>query len=466
MVFNHETITTKKGCYYLNKKVSFYANDIINKDILRKFWNSFSFGHSDIEFMQTDDLVFYTDIAKQVELGEYTYAINVETDGIFVKAKDEKGLISGFMTLIDLIKMDDDGNVKIDCCEIYESPYIKKRMIHFCVFPETEIWELKKFVRLCGALKYTHVVIEFWGMLKFDCLKELSWDNAFTKDMIRPIVKEANEMGIEIIPMFNHWGHAAQCRIIHGKHVVLDQNPKLQYLFDDTGWCWNFLSSKTKNLLKNIRYELIELCGDGSYFHIGCDEAEGFSYTKEKMDEVCEYINEVNADISSYGRKAIMWADMFLYKKPLYENENIYGGAPTEKAAEYMLDSVDKNIVMADWQYSCTKTPIETSILLKNAGFDVLICPWGRDFESDSVEVCLDTIKDYNVDGIMHTTWHTLSNGTMYVGKVAMESWTKSTKDTVPVYAAKTASIQRKVCFADGNYERSGWARLQISTRT
>ncbi len=71
----------------------------------------------------------------------------------------------------------------------------------------------------------------------------------------------ANELGIEIIPMFNHLGHASASRVMHGKHVVLDQNPKLQPLFSEDGWSWNLDNQNTVKLLRNIREELI----DGGY---------------------------------------------------------------------------------------------------------------------------------------------------------------------------------------------------------
>ena len=43
-----------------------------------------------------------------------------------------------------------------------------------------------------------------WGMLNFDCMKELSWPHGFTKEQIRPLLAEAHDLGMEIIPMFNH----------------------------------------------------------------------------------------------------------------------------------------------------------------------------------------------------------------------------------------------------------------------
>jgi hypothetical protein len=112
---------------------------------------------------------------------------------------------------------------------------------------------LKKCVRSCAIAKYSHIIFEFWGMLKFDCMKELSWPFAYSKEEIKKIVSEANALGVEIIPMFNHLGHASACREINGKHVVLDQNPQMEYLFESYGWAWNLKRDDVRSLLSKVR---------------------------------------------------------------------------------------------------------------------------------------------------------------------------------------------------------------------
>lgn len=146
-------------------------------------------------------------------------------------------------------------------------------MIHICVFPENDLYFIKKLIRLAVLCQYTHIVIEFWGMLRYDRLKELAWPHAFTKAEAGELIRECRELGMEPVPMFNHLGHATGSRLCYGKHVVLDQNAKLEHLFTPDGWAWNIGSSEVAELLRGIRIELYELFGPGEYCHIGCDEA-------------------------------------------------------------------------------------------------------------------------------------------------------------------------------------------------
>ena len=461
MIFNHYT-EIKNGFYYLDAVTAAKSNAVLDKDVLKELWKGFSMHCLELILQHTDDLVFVAGDPRHIELCGFPYAINIDENGIFLTASDKKNLIYGFLTLIECIAGDNDGRAKIGCGVIREKPVISNRMIHYCVFPDTELWELQRFVRFCAVLKYTHIVIEFWGMLKYDCCAELSWNHAFSKEQIQPVVKEAECLGIEIVPMFNHWGHASQSRAMHGKHVVLDQNPKLHNLFSDDGWRWNTGNPKTRGLLKLVRNELAELFPKSGYFHIGCDEAYGFKYTKAEMDGICSFVNRISDEFARDGKRVIMWADMLLYNDENYSKRNVYSAAATKEGAKYMMRNLSKEIVCADWQYDCTEYPIETSLTLKDAHFDTLLCPWDR--TPQNTGACIKTAYEHGLYGIMQTTWHTLSSGSMaHVVKTAAECFGNQPCLNITPYLTKAAEILRKVYFADGNYRKAGWSRHEVS---
>ncbi len=452
------------NCFYINKNQKAFANDCLNKDVLVEFWHNCSFQFSKIDLSTINEFEFYIGNAKKPSLKSGEYAINVEENGVYVVAKGEKELIRAFVTLAQKMSMDYDGNVKIDVCQIEEEPKVKVQMAHFCIFPETKLYELEKFVRLCGALKYSHVIVEFWGMLKYDCLKELAWEHAFSKDQIRPIIKIANDFGMEVIPMFNHWGHASASRFCRGKHVVLDQNLSLQKYFSETGWCWEYKNPEVRKLHSQIREELIELCGNGEYFHIGCDEAWGFDFSKESMTEFCDYVNSVSEELCKMGRRAIIWGDMFVYKREEFNPKNsYYAFSRSLETEKFFLEHLDKRMVIGDWQYTCPCYPVETSKIFVDAGFDVLICPWDRGWKQ--IKACVDTAMD-GLYGIMHTTWHTINNGYPYLNYVSERVWgVKEAEDLEDVHTyqyCKTATVLRKAYSINGNYEKTGFGEKQI----
>ncbi len=463
MLFEHSKMIKKEGAYYFRGEVTGKAHPALDKPIIKELWHGFSFHLSTLRIDKADQLEFRLGNAEVLPVGDASYAIHVTPDGIAVSAGNEKELICAFMTLIDLIRASSDGeSVLIDCCEIREKPLIKNRMIHFCVFHSTELWQIERFIRFCGVLKYTHIVLEFWGMFKYRAMKELSWQEGYTAEQLRPLIQMANDLGIEIIPMLNHWGHASAGRLSCGKHVVLNQDPSLQYLFDQTGWCWDHQNPKTLELLGKMREELCDLCGKGGYFHIGCDEAYGFDYSEESMSSICSYVNDLAKSIKSLGRKTIIWGDMILSKHPEYHHDNSYvAGCKSIECEKFMQDALDKDIVVADWQYWVKNAPVETAILLKNAGFDTLLCPWDSAGDRLSVKACCETVQENDLFGIMHTTWHTLAtHGMESALEAAMRCWHKGDASETTL---KAAVALRKVYFSP-SYERSGWKYDEVNT--
>ena len=356
----------------------------------------------------------------------------------------------------------DEGSEKfaVGCGTMRRRGDIKFRSVHLCIFPETSLDFLKKCVLTCGAMKFTHVVLEFWGMVKYDFMKELAWDFAYTKEQIKPVIDIAHAVGLEVIPMFNHFGHASASRINYGKHVVLDQNPRLATLFNDDGWVWNFEDEKVYNILKNIRKELIELCGEGSYFHLGCDEAYSFGESEEKGRILAEYLNRIQKELDEEGRRAIIWGDMLLPKNEFknYTNgENRYtANIEDEGMIKILSEKLDRKIVIADWQYNVSETPWKSSQYFAERGFDVLCCPW------QNVSSAIKTAKEENLMGIMHTTWHTLSIDFWTVIYAGMCSWNEEEAITnSELLRSYAASLVRKLAPSPGDYKKAGWAEKQ-----
>jgi len=343
------------------------------------------------------------------------------------------------------------------------------RSAHLCIFPETKPEYLRKCIRSCCMAKYTHIVLEFWGMIKLDCLKELSWPFALEKALVKELVAEANAMGVEIIPMFNHLGHASGCRIIHGKHVVLDQNPNLEYMFKNYGWEWNYCEKEVYDLLSKVRDELIEVCGDGSYFHIGCDEAYAACFDEEGVKEMTDYINRLCKSLMSKGRQAIMWGDMLLCPDDMDKLDGIYYSNSKKYVADYLINNLSKEIIIADWQYGATDEVWKTSLYLKEKGFNLLCCPWNS---KTNIASAISTANTLGLKGIMETTWHTLITVFPLMVFAGYYSYSYGNAESVhPLYkgelvkdgfSSHSAYVLRKVNPSGGEYLNSGWAELSV----
>ena len=390
-----------------------------------------------------------------------TAVLTVTEQGIRIVGADPAAMARGFITMLERIEYDRPSNsLRIPCGRVEERPHMAFRTVHLCLFPETSLRFVKKCIRACGIAKYSHIVLEFWGMLKLDCMAELAWPFAHTKEEIRPLIEEARTLGMEIIPMFNHLGHASANRELYGKHVVLDQNPRLEYLFNTHGWEWDFESEEVYDLLARVRRELIELCGEGSYFHLGCDEAYSLGYGENRAEALCHYLNRIAAELREQGRRTIIWGDMLLLRRDYVGESQKYScNMENEEIYRTLIEGLDKDIIIADWQYHLSCDIWKSSTALKEAGFEVVCCPWDTQSNARSAIV---NVQKQELMGIMHTTWHTLSKGfpiMLYSGRAAYSGETEVKAKEVRFSAAEVA---RRVLPAHGIYEDAGWSEKVI----
>lgn len=397
------------------------------------------------------------------------YVINVTEQGAFVCGKDYKSAVKGFWTLLEMIFCFGRDDYRVDCGKTLDSAKISFRAVHICLFPEYSLNTIRKVIRTCGMAKYTHLILETWGCIKLDALKELAWPQGHSKEEIRELVSEANAMGMEVIPFFQHLGHAALARMGYaGKHTVLDQNLALEHLFypRSYGWVWNFKNDETKALLKAVRDELCDLFGEGEYFHLGCDEA-GIEF---ESDELCDWLNEVQTDLKKQGRRAIVWGDMLL-SKAFFPEEKIDPRRPwtiayecnsTLEYANAIHEKLSKDIVIADWQYHVEQPIWKSSKLLSEKGFDVICCPWEL---HDNISSAVNTAKELELVGIMETTWNKLivSPGVQNMVYAGLCSWgDPKFAEWFDGMSERAYNIYRRVAPDGKTYETSGWSEKQV----
>lgn len=196
------------------------------------------------------------------------YAIKINGEKAAISFENEKALNYAFFTLLQLIEVRcskfGQEVFTLPQCEIQDKPALNgMRAVHICVFPESPYAKIRRAVRLAAFLKYTHVIIEFWGTYRYKCFKDFGRKGlTYSRRQIKAIVNDAQAMGLELIPMLNVYGHASENRAIYGKHTALDQNLKHADLFDTSGWTWNltnddvfdFAKANDKRTLRAFRF--------------------------------------------------------------------------------------------------------------------------------------------------------------------------------------------------------------------
>lgn len=132
-----------------------------------------------------------------------------------------------------------------------------------------------------------------------------------------------------------------------------------------------------------------------------------------------------------------------------------YVANSTPEISEMLLNSLNKNIIIADWQYGRYHENWKTSEKFKNYGFNTVCCPWDN---KDNIDSAIRTVKEYCLFGIIHTTWHSLFKGfseMVYAGVVSYGAENKNLSDIRSFYCAHLA---RMAMTSNGEYEKCGWS--------
>ncbi len=414
------------------------------------------------------------------------HILHVSGDGIAASATGTAAARHAWFTLLQLLQPSRHaGEYSLPHVEIHDWPDIGFRGLHLCVFPETTELALEKAIRLAALLKFTHLTIEFWGMLKFDALRELSWPHAWDKQRASRLFDIARGFGLEIIPMFNGWGHAPASRVAMGRHVVLDQNPALAPLFEPDGWTWCVSNPESQKILRAVYDELIELAGPGRYFIIGCDEAYSHATCDscrrhDPVELFTGHINSLAKFVQSRGRRPIMWGDALLERArwPVPYEANACPVLSTHES----LPHLSRDIVIADWHYGVTTGEIATLAHFREQGFDVLGCPWGMS-RANSLLTANAAIKQSG--GFLSTTWNSIEECIPQLIITATHAWNAGNLPATvtperlsipecgwphnlgwPLARTVSASLLRKLIPAGGDYHRAGWTRCELEPRS
>ena len=126
----------------------------------------------------------------------------------------------------------------------------------------------------------------------------------------------------------------------------------------------------------------------------------------------------------------------------------------------YFPEHLNRDLLIADWQYDATEAPVETSSIFQSAGYDCLLCP--RDKGIPQLRTVISTVKEQHLDGYLHTTWHTLSKGFRYVLLAGVGGFENLDGYDRLAAAVNAASLLRRVLPCGGDYEKAGWNKVQI----
>lgn len=348
------------------------------------------------------------------------YDIEVSPNGIVIDASTETGVRYALSTLRQaaepLRNLKKSNIFAMPQIRISDYPSMGFRGMHLCVFPETELPELEKLIRLSAFYKLNYIVIEPWGTFPYECEPDFVWpDGQISRDDFAFLRDLAKSLNVTMIPQINILGHASWSRSASAKHTVLNLHPEYAPLFEPDAWCWCLTNPETRKVLESLVCEIHEFFGSPEYFHLGCDEAYTLGSCSNCAEHdtsklVSEHINYFCDVLRKRGAKSMIWHDMLIEKSKF--PDYVSNGKPD---APELMNTLPKDLVICDWQYDNDLTKVDniwasTKYFMDN-GFQTLLCPWMNAPVTNSEG---KYIGEHGGMGLLGTSWHTAKHFHLY----------------------------------------------------
>lgn len=351
--------------------------------------------------------------------GPEAYAIDVSSREIQLSAPATQGLWLGAQTLLQLIIGNRSQGFLIRQCGIQDWPSTPRRICHLPRLTHKSDLELfRRYARLLARYKFNTLILENSGAIKLDKHPEAWWSDGFSKDEIRTLISDFKDLGFEVIPQLNSFGHVdewlgAEPGEIDSYHLA-DLFSTAEY--HDT---LNPCNPRVYDILFDCYNEMLDVYGNPKYFHMGLDEARrrGFGNNADCKGEppahiFADHANRIGEFFANKNVTPVMWADLLLDPAKFPGIDNCNGGAPTNFSES--LDLIKAPYALMDWHYD-TPDPLPTLKYLSGKGHDVWATPWK---DAHNTYGHAQAAKSLELKGICATTWNFFDRGADYMREV------------------------------------------------
>lgn len=240
------------------------------------------------------------------------------------------------------------------------------------------------------------LVIEYEATFPFRENATLSNPYAFKESEVKDIVDHCAELGIDVIPLQNCFGHAEYI-LRHERYAHLREDNK------DMSQVCPSEAGRAVEVFRSIFADIARL-HPSPYIHIGADETRLLGHCKkcqgkEKSQLFADYLLAMCNIVKSLGKTPIIWADIILK----------YPDA---------IDQLPKDLIYVDWNYGWNPNHFGNLDNLIGQGAFMWGAPalrshpdnfyqidWMKHFRN--LQTFIPFAREHHYQGIIETSWST-----------------------------------------------------------
>ena len=306
------------------------------------------------------------ELCQEKNIKEEGYLLQITANGVFVQAKDTRGLLYGIQTLRQIIRQ--EGG-QLSCLEIEDYPQLQHRGFYHDAtrgrVPTLE-W-LKSLADTLSFYKINQMQLYIEHTYLFEGLSEV-WrdDTPLTSEEILELDAYCTKLGVELVPSLSCFGHLYKLLSTKQyRHLseIEDAGMEPFRMYDRMAHhTIHVLEEESYALIKSLILEYMSLF-TSSHFNICADETFdlGKGKTKEKADEIgvnrlyIDFVKKLCDIVVSKGKTPMFWGDVIC-------------GFPE------FIHELPKETICLNWGYAWNQSEYNTEAMAK-AGATQYVCP-------------------------------------------------------------------------------------------
>lgn len=354
---------------------------------------------------------------------EEGYELDVTKGTIKLKARSQKGLLYGMMTLEQLAMYAKELNSEIPACHIMDYPNSSYRALHIDLKHHIDKKEyMYQTLNKMAFYKLNAAIVEFEDKIKYESYPVVGAPQAWSINEWKKWCEYAHKLHIEISPLIQGIGHA-DFILKHDEMKHLRENP-------ESDWVCCPSNEEYYKVQFGLYKDAISATPYGKYLHVGGDEVGTLGtcpLCKKKGSNALvlqmEWLKKVSQYAVKHGRIPIFWDDMVFKQVGLYSA--ILDQIPPQQVdsvwnkhlpeLEKHICNFPKEVIYMRWQYGNANRPGNKKALqwYYNNGLKVMgataaqttyaMMPLGSFV--DNIKSFQIARKEVPVEGVLCTAW-------------------------------------------------------------
>ncbi len=198
------------------------------------------------------------------ETASQAYRLDIRESGIQIVANGDAGLLYGVQTLVQLMKANERGELKLPVSEIEDWPRLKLRFLHWDTkHHQSRMPTLKSYIDWAVRFKANMIGFELEDKFSYPSNPEIGAPGAFTPAELQEIVDYGLERHVQVVPVVQSPAHMA---------YVL-KHPRFAHLkADGNNYQSDLCQEDTYKLIFEMYDDLIKATRGVDYFFVSTDE--------------------------------------------------------------------------------------------------------------------------------------------------------------------------------------------------